>query len=86
MDRISRFSPSESSGRFGKVLVENRERKLRIRRRYSGQNSATLFSGDCVAMVGKLSAGADQLVITSPPYNVGKSYAQAQRLEAYLEG
>lgn len=48
----------------------------------------TLFLGDRLALLGAIgSAGATaQLVVTSPPYNVGKEYEDPTSLEEYREG
>jgi len=58
---------------------------LKIRKRYSEKSTVTLFPGDCLALLQKIPAGAAQLVLTSPPYNVGKSYELSQTLEQYLQ-
>ena len=58
---------------------------LRIRKRYSESSAVTLFPGDCLALMKKIPAGAAQLILTSPPYNVGKSYETVQTLEQYLQ-
>jgi adenine-specific DNA-methyltransferase len=52
---------------------------------YYADGSFALYNGDCVDMMNRL---ADQvevdLTITSPPYNIGKSYEDHQTLENYL--
>lgn len=40
--------------------------------------------GDCLNTLRTLPDGLAKLVITSPPYNLGKSYEKATELEAYL--
>lgn len=40
--------------------------------------------GDCLKTLRTLPNGLAKLVITSPPYNLGKSYEKATELEAYL--
>lgn len=59
-------------------------KRLRIRCRYSEENDATLFLGDCLDLLRQIPNSSAQLVITSPPYNVGKAYEKRQTLEAYL--
>lgn len=39
--------------------------------------------GDCVTSMGKLDAASIHLVVTSPPYNIGKSYERKLSLDAY---
>ena len=49
----------------------------------SGQ-SCFLYHGDCLDLLDELPDESIQLIVTSPPYNIGKSYEQKQTLEAYL--
>lgn len=57
---------------------------LRIGRAWSPDNDATLFTGDCCDLLAQLPNGTAQLIVTSPPYNIGKSYERRVALEAYL--
>lgn len=57
---------------------------LRIRSLYSPENDVTLFRGDCLKLLKRIPDEAAQLVVTSPPYNVGKAYEAKQSLEDYL--
>jgi DNA modification methylase len=41
--------------------------------------------GDCLAVLRKIEAGKFDLILTSPPYNVGKSYETKTSIEKYLE-
>ncbi|MFN0107951.1 MAG: DNA-methyltransferase [Blastocatellia bacterium] len=43
-----------------------------------------IVPGDCLNTLRTLPDGLAKLVITSPPYNLGKSYEKATELEAYL--
>lgn len=58
---------------------------MRIGRRFSATNDVTLFRGDCVKLLRKIPDASAQLVITSPPYNVGKEYEQDATIEDYLK-
>lgn len=60
-------------------------RRLRIRSRYSEDNDVTLFLGDCLALLQQIPDASAQLIVTSPPYNVGKAYEKKQSLTEYLE-
>lgn len=42
-------------------------------------------NGDCLSILKKLEDGKFDLIITSPPYNVGKSYETKTSIEKYLE-
>lgn len=60
--------------------------ELRLRTRYGAENDVTLFNGDCVRLLKSIPDATAQLILTSPPYNVGKSYEKRQTLDKYLEG
>lgn len=47
---------------------------LILKNRYSDSNDATLATMDCVAFLRTIPDESAQLVMTSPPYNIGKSY------------
>jgi adenine-specific DNA-methyltransferase len=51
-------------------------KSLRIRRRFSPENDVTLYLGDCRHLLKKISRSGvkAKLVLTSPPYNIGKAY------------
>ena len=46
---------------------------------------ATLLEGDTLVRLRELSSGSVQLIITSPPYNIGKEYETQVALEHYLK-
>src|SRR5216683_7803742 len=58
---------------------------MRIRRHFSESSNLTLFRGDCVKLLRKIPDASVQLVITSPPYNVGKEYEEDLKIEDYLK-
>lgn len=45
----------------------------------------TLHQGDCLEVLRQLEARTFDLILTSPPYNIGKSYETRTCIEAYLE-
>jgi adenine-specific DNA-methyltransferase len=47
-------------------------------------NDVTIFAGDCRDFMRQLPDGVAQLIVTSPPYNIGKSYERRVALDAYL--
>lgn len=61
-------------------------RPIRIKARYSAKNDVTLRVGDCVKFLQAIPDESAQLVVTSPPYNVGKDYESKQTIAQYLEG
>lgn len=44
-----------------------------------------LFPGDCLELLRSCAEGMFQLIVTSPPYNIGKEYEKKLRLETYLD-
>lgn len=43
-----------------------------------------LYKGDCLGLLASIPDGAIQLIVTSPPYNIGKEYEKRKKLEFYL--
>lgn len=58
--------------------------KFRNRARYSPKNHLTIRAVDCLKFLRSLPSRSTQLILTSPPYNVGKSYESPQTLEEYV--
>ena len=44
-----------------------------------------LYHGDCLDLLSKIPNASVQLIVTSPPYNIGKRYEKKRTLEQYLE-
>ncbi len=59
--------------------------KIRRAKRYDPTADAVLYTGDCLDLMQKMPDGCVQLAVTSPPYNIGKSYETRSTLEAYIE-
>lgn len=62
-----------------------RSARLRIHRRFQQDADIVLHGGDCLPFLRSLPDQAVMLVVTSPPYNVGKSYEQRTPLNHYLQ-
>jgi adenine-specific DNA-methyltransferase len=58
--------------------------RLTISDRWHAENDVTLHEGDCRHLFDQLPDGSMQLIVTSPPYNLGKSYEKKTSLEKYL--
>jgi len=62
---------------------------LRIRRRFSQNNDVTLYTGDCRKLLQTMydHGVKAKLVLTSPPYNIGKDYERHNKRSTaqYLE-
>lgn len=50
---------------------------------YSPENRVTIFPGDCLDFLATLPEESVQLVVTSPPYNIGKEYEDNLDIETY---
>jgi adenine-specific DNA-methyltransferase len=57
----------------------------KIATHFSSQENAVLYPGDCTDLLRELPDHSVQLVVTSPPYNIGKEYEKKTSLQAYLE-
>jgi len=51
---------------------------------FSEDARVTLFHGDCRRLMMEVPRGSAQLIVTSPPYNIGKRYEKRQKLKDYL--
>jgi adenine-specific DNA-methyltransferase len=52
--------------------------------RFKPNTRAVVFEGDCREMLRDVPTGAIQLVVTSPPYNLGKEYESRLHMNDYL--
>ncbi|MDR3158893.1 MAG: site-specific DNA-methyltransferase [Zoogloeaceae bacterium] len=53
--------------------------------RFSASEQVVLFEGDCLELLASLPDESMQLIVTSPPYNLGKAYERKSALDRYLE-
>lgn len=66
--------------------MNNPERgRLALSRLYSPDNDATVMTGKSEQVLKTLPSGCAKLVLTSPPYNVGKAYEKRRSLSDYTE-
>jgi adenine-specific DNA-methyltransferase len=50
---------------------------------FSLENEVTLYHGDCLEFLETIPDASVQLVVTSPPYNIGKEYEDVLDIEVY---
>jgi adenine-specific DNA-methyltransferase len=83
--RSKKAKPTKVGG--ATPVAEVPGRKIDIVEHYTPSADATLFYGDCLDLLKEVEqAGSKaELIITSPPYNVGKEYETAISLEEYVE-
>ncbi|HPQ95510.1 MAG: site-specific DNA-methyltransferase [Thiothrix sp.] len=69
-------------------MTEGRQKSLiknhAIAERFDASASPVLWAGDCLELLAQVPDDTLQLVITSPPYNLGKEYEKRLNLEQYL--
>lgn len=59
-------------------------KEIKISRTYDPSADAILFEGDRLELMKRLPNNSIKLVVTSPPYNIGKEYEKRTALEIYL--
>jgi adenine-specific DNA-methyltransferase len=58
---------------------------INIAPRFDPASDLVLFQGDCLDLLATIPDGFATLVVTSPPYNLGKSYEKRRQLNYYLD-
>jgi len=59
--------------------------KLNIVETFNQSEHIVVYPGDCIDLLKTIPDESLQLVVTSPPYNLGKEYEKRLKLETYLE-
>lgn len=62
----------------------NRKRSLLVRNEYDPEADVILFSGTAQEFLGSIPSESVDLIVSSPPYNIGKKYEQNADMDAYL--
>ncbi len=52
---------------------------------FTHDSRVVVYPGDCIELLKTIPSGVVRLVVTSPPYNLGKEYEKRLHLDAYLE-
>lgn len=60
-------------------------RKYTIVEAFSKSERVVVYPGDCQELLRSVPSESVQLVVTSPPYNIGKEYETKLQLDAYIE-
>jgi adenine-specific DNA-methyltransferase len=58
--------------------------KSRIADSFAPSERAVVYPGDCLDLLRDVPSESLQLVVTSPPYNIGKEYEKRMHLDLYL--
>jgi adenine-specific DNA-methyltransferase len=56
-----------------------------IQGRFKKEYDIVVFEGDCLDLLAQIPDSSIQLIVTSPPYNLGKEYERRLKLDKYLE-
>lgn len=60
-------------------------RKRTISTKFSPAERAVVYPGNCLDLLKNIPDSSLQLIVTSPPYNIGKEYEKKLNLDRYLE-
>jgi len=58
---------------------------IEISKTYKPNDDLVLFNGDCMSLLGQIPDEQIKLVVTSPPYNLGKEYEDKISINEYVE-
>jgi len=70
----------------GKFPKHSKSRAEEFPEAFSPEAEVVFYTGDCLDFLRSLPDGLARLVVTSPPYNIGKRYERRIRLDDYLKG
>lgn len=59
--------------------------KYKIFDQFSPSRRIVVYPGDCLDLLRHIPDESMQLIVTSPPYNIGKEYEKKLKLKAYLD-
>ena len=65
--------------------IFNTPRQIEISDTYHANVDVVLFEGDCNDLLKSIPSSSVDLIITSPPYNIGKKYEKKMSLASYLK-
>ena len=57
----------------------------RLAPQWDADAEVSFLRGDCLELLAAMPDGAARLVVTSPPYNIGKAYERSRTLEEYVD-
>jgi adenine-specific DNA-methyltransferase len=60
------------------------DKKYKIADKFVPSEQAVVYRGDCLDLLRTIPAESLQLIVTSPPYNIGKEYEKKLHLDLYL--
>src|SRR5437588_927438 len=81
----SRISPLSYQQLRFESRIGNLETPMDIAFNYSSEAPAVAFHGDCIDLLKAIPDGHVSLIVTSPPYNIGKVYEQRSNVQQYVK-
>ena len=69
----------------GNKDILGKTRQITVSDTYDTDVDVVLFDGDCSGLLKDIPSNSVDLVITSPPYNIGKKYEKKTSLQSYLK-
>ncbi|MBW1614107.1 MAG: site-specific DNA-methyltransferase, partial [Deltaproteobacteria bacterium] len=60
-------------------------KEINISNKFKQSEQIVVYPGDCLDLLKQIPDGSLQLVVTSPPYNIGKEYEKKLKLSRYIE-
>jgi adenine-specific DNA-methyltransferase len=60
-------------------------KNIEIANQFNPSEHAVLFHGNCLDLLKQIPDNSIQLIISSPPYNIGKEYEKKLQLDDYIE-
>lgn len=67
------------------LLSDNEVKEGDIVTNYNPRAKATIYLGDRLELLAQIPKDSTRLIVTSPPYNIGKEYEKITSLDSYLE-
>ena len=58
---------------------------LNISNKFKSNSHVVLYHGSCLELLKNIPSKSIQLIVTSPPYNIGKEYEKKIKIDAYIE-
>jgi len=58
---------------------------MKIAKKFNEKSDIVFFNGDCFDLIKQIPDEIFKLVVTSPPYNIGKEYEKRKSLSVYLD-
>ena len=65
--------------------IQKKFKNLSVHSTFRKNFKTVIYPGDCLNLLKQIPDEAIQLIVTSPPYNIGKEYENKLKLDAYIK-